>query len=151
MAAHIGETAGKKRGVLEKARGGVFFLDEAYALVPQTGQGFGPEAVAEILAYMENHRESPCVIIAGYEEETTEFLDTNLGLASRFNETVAFPAYSASTLVEITLRMAASGQDSFTREALPAPRWRCAGPESMTTLTEGDVWVALGKKYPQAV
>lgn len=67
VAAHVGETAGKTRAVLEGARGGVFFLDEAYALAPRTGQDFGPEAVAELLAFMENNRTDFAVIAAGYE------------------------------------------------------------------------------------
>lgn len=118
VAPHIGETAGKTRRRLEEAHGGVFFLDEAYALVPQTGQDFGPEAVAELLAYMENHRSDLCVIVAGYEAEMVEFLDVNPGLASRFSETIRFPAYDAATLTQITARMAESGQDRLTPNAV---------------------------------
>lgn len=118
VAPHIGETAGRTRKRLEEARGGVFFLDEAYALAPRTPQDFGPEAVAELLAYMENHRDSLCVIAAGYEDETREFLDVNPGLSSRFSETISFPAYDAPTLVEITSRMAAQQQDRFTPDGL---------------------------------
>lgn len=118
VAPHVGETAGKTRKRLEEAHGGVFFLDEAYALVPSTSQDFGPEAVAELLAYMENHRSDLCVIVAGYEQEMAEFLDVNPGLASRFSETITFPAYDAPTLVQITARMASHGQDRFTHEAL---------------------------------
>lgn len=118
VALHIGETAGKTRKRLEEARGGVFFLDGAYALVPRTGQDFGPEAVAEILGYMENHRSDLCVIVAGYEAERASFLDVNPGLASRFSQTIRFAAYDASTLVQITASMAGQGQDAFTPEAL---------------------------------
>lgn len=118
VAPHIGETAGKTRGKLEEARGGVFFLDEAYALVPSTTQDFGPEAVAELLAFMENNRSDLCVIVAGYESEMQQFLTVNPGLASRFCETIKFPAYDAPTLVQITASMAGQGQDSFTPEAL---------------------------------
>lgn len=117
VAPHIGETAGKTRAALEKARGGVFFLDEAYALAPRTPQDFGPEAVAELLAYMENNRSDLAVIAAGYEAQTREFLEVNPGLASRFSETITFPAYDAPTLVQITASMAAQGQDTLTDEA----------------------------------
>lgn len=120
VAPHVGETAGKTRSRLEEAKGGVFFLDEAYALVPRTGQDFGPEAVAELLAYMENHRSDLCVIVAGYEAEMKEFLGVNPGLASRFSERIDFPAYDAATLVQISANMAEGGQDSFTQEALDA-------------------------------
>lgn len=118
VARHVGETAGKTRKRLEEARGGVFFLDEAYALVPRAGQDFGPEAVAELLAFMENNRDGLCVIVAGYEQEMADFLDVNPGLASRFSETIRFPAYDAPTLVQITASMAETGQDRFTPEAL---------------------------------
>lgn len=117
VAPHIGETAGKTRAVLEKAQGGVFFLDEAYALAPRTPQDFGPEAVAELLAYMENHRSDLAVIAAGYEAETRDFLTINPGLASRFSETILFPAYGAGALVQITEGMAGAAQDAFTPEA----------------------------------
>lgn len=117
VAPHIGETAGKTRAVLEQAFGGVFFLDEAYALAPRTPQDFGPEAVAELLAYMENNRNALAVIAAGYEAQTRDFLEVNPGLASRFSETITFPAYDAPTLVQITASMAGQGRDTFTDEA----------------------------------
>lgn len=118
VAPHIGETAPKTRAKLEEARGGVFFLDEAYALVAQTEKDFGPEAIAEIMTFMENQRDAVCVIVAGYEQEMEEFLNTNTGLASRFSETIHFPSYDAATLVQVTKNMAAEGHDTVTAEAL---------------------------------
>lgn len=111
---HIGSTAAKTRAKLEEAGGGVFFLDEAYTLAPKTQQDFGPEAVAELLTYMENNRGKICVIADGYEDKMEAFLDTNPGLASRFSERVTFSAYDAATLVEITAGMAAEGRDEIT-------------------------------------
>lgn len=114
---HIGGTAEKTGAALERARGGVFFLDEAYSLAPQSPQDFGPEAVAEILTYMENHRTDLCVIAAGYEDRMEQFLDINPGLPSRFSERIVFPSYDAPTLVEITVKIAAEARDEIEPEA----------------------------------
>jgi SpoVK/Ycf46/Vps4 family AAA+-type ATPase len=107
---HVGETAIKTREAFLRARGGVLFIDEAYSLHNDGysgGDALGSEAVETLLGLMENHRDEIAVIIAGYGEEMSRFLDANRGLASRFARTLDFPAYSAEVLGLLFERAAA--------------------------------------------
>ena len=109
---YVGQTAAKTTEVLEKALGGVLFVDEAYMLTPEGGLGadwedvFGQEALDTIMAYMENHRDDLLVIVAGYREEMLRFLESNPGLRSRFTRFLEFPDYSESELSQIFQQMA---------------------------------------------
>ncbi len=119
VAGYIGQTATQTRKVIESALGGVLFIDEAYALSRKNyEQDFGHEAVAELLEQMETHRDDLSVIIAGYENEIDEFLETNPGLRSRFSRTINFPDYDAATCVEIARKMAADGDYVLTDAAV---------------------------------
>ncbi|GAA3241461.1 AAA family ATPase [Actinocorallia longicatena] len=106
---YIGHTAPRVRAAVERALGGVLFIDEAYSLTPADSyQDYGHEAVAELLKLMEEHRSDLVVIVAGYEGEMLRFLDFNPGLASRFPTVVDFPDYTDDNLVEIFAFMAAT-------------------------------------------
>ena len=105
---YIGETSGKTRKLIEQAYGGVLFIDEAYNLVQGGDEDYGPEAVAELLAQMENHRDDLIVIVAGYPREMSTFLDSNPGLRSRFQTRIEFPDYSNEELARIFQLMAKS-------------------------------------------
>ena len=109
VAGFVGQTAIKTREVVEKADGGVLFIDEAYSLTGRgDGQDYGSEAVETLLAEMENRRDDLCVIVAGYQDKMEQFLSSNPGLRSRFSRTLYFPDYSADELVEIFRRNAES-------------------------------------------
>ena len=99
----VGQTAIKTTEVLESARGGVLFLDEAYSLVPEGGSGndFGQEAITTILKFMEDNREDFVFVGAGYPIEMERFINSNSGFASRFNEIIDFPDYEAEELGKI--------------------------------------------------
>jgi SpoVK/Ycf46/Vps4 family AAA+-type ATPase len=101
VAGYVGQTALKTRNVLEKALGGVLFIDEAYALLGSNND-FGQEAIDTIVKFMDDHRENIIVILAGYDEDMEEFLDSNAGLRSRFPNIVEFPDYTPSELLQIS-------------------------------------------------
>ena len=102
VAGYVGQTALKTKAVLDQAKGGVLFIDEAYALSAGPAEGsFGDEAIATLLKYMEDYREDLIVIVAGYTEPMQAFLRSNPGLKSRFNKFIEFPDYSAAELREI--------------------------------------------------
>ena len=103
VAKYMGQTAMKTDTVIQQALDGVLFIDEAYSLVPEGGNGsdYGQEAIATLLKRMEDHRDRLVVIIAGYKDEMQRFIDSNPGLQSRFNRYIDFPDYSGKELSEI--------------------------------------------------
>ncbi|MFF2045192.1 right-handed parallel beta-helix repeat-containing protein [Kitasatospora sp. NPDC058170] len=99
---HIGSTAIRTAAAFDRARGGVLFIDEAYALAPEDGaRDFGREAIDTLVKLMEDHRDEVVVIVAGYTAEMERFLSANPGVSSRFSRTVTFPDYTADELLEI--------------------------------------------------
>ena len=103
VAKYMGQTALKTDTVIQQALDGVLFIDEAYSLVPEGGNGsdYGQEAIATLLKRMEDYRDRLVVIIAGYKDEMQRFIDSNPGLQSRFNRYIDFPDYSGKELTEI--------------------------------------------------
>ena len=103
VAKYLGQTALKTDTVVQQAIHGVLFIDEAYALVPEDGNGqdYGQEAISTLLKRMEDYRDSLVVIIAGYRNEMQRFIDSNPGLQSRFNRYIDFPDYTAAELTDI--------------------------------------------------
>ncbi|MEY9875295.1 Cdc6-like AAA superfamily ATPase [Streptacidiphilus sp. MAP12-33] len=100
---HIGSTALRTAEAFDRSRGGVLFIDEAYALAPEdAGRDFGREAIDTLVKLMEDHRDEVVVIVAGYTTEMERFLAANPGVASRFSRTITFPDYTAAELLRIT-------------------------------------------------
>lgn len=101
---YIGETAQKTRRILEKAKGGILFIDEAYSLSwSDSARDFGFEAIATILKYMEDARDDLIVICAGYTQPMEFFVRSNPGLASRFPITIQFEDLRDYDLAELFL------------------------------------------------
>ncbi len=101
VAGYVGQTALKTQKVIEKAMGGVLFVDEAYALNGKSENDFGQEAIDTLLKAMEDHRDDLVVIVAGYTDLMDKFIHSNPGLESRFNRFLLFEDYSQDELMAI--------------------------------------------------
>jgi SpoVK/Ycf46/Vps4 family AAA+-type ATPase len=106
VAGCVGQTAIKTKEVIDNAKGGILFIDEAYSLYPQdSGTDFGPEAIETLLKAMEDYREDFIVIVAGYPDLMKNFLKSNPGLQSRFNTFINFEDYTLHELLEIFISL----------------------------------------------
>ncbi len=102
VAEYVGQTAPKTMEVVERARGGVLFIDEAYALASKDNQNsYNAEAIATLIKAMEDYRDDLVVIFAGYTKEMRDFLDSNSGIVSRIGYTLEFDDYTEDELVAI--------------------------------------------------
>ena len=113
---YVGWTAKIVRDKFAKARGGVLFIDEAYAL--NSDDHYGPEAINTIVQEMENHRDDVVVIFAGYPEPMEQFLQANEGLRSRIAFHLDFPDYNAEEMTEIFRLMVKEQGYTCEQEAL---------------------------------
>jgi len=102
----VGQTATKTKKVIDQAKGGILFIDEAYALVKDSENDYGQEAIEVLLKAMEDYRDDLVIIAAGYTDRMANFLGSNPGLRSRFPRVVSFPDYLAEELEEIFRREA---------------------------------------------
>lgn len=102
VAGYMGQTALKTAQVIKKAKGGVLFIDEAYALSSEDGSNdYGKEAIDTLVKGMEDYRDDLVVIVAGYVDEMKKFIAMNPGLRSRFNKYINFEDYTANEMLDI--------------------------------------------------
>ena len=103
VAEYVGQTAPRTMAILQKAMGGVLFIDEAYSLASGSGNdnSFNDEAIATLVQGMENYRDNLVVIFAGYTKEMQAFLNSNSGIVSRIGYTLEFEDYTDDELIEI--------------------------------------------------
>lgn len=122
VAGYVGQTAIKTKKVIDKAMGGVLFIDEAYALNGKSENDFGQEAIDTILKAMEDHRDDLVVIVAGYTELMEDFVHSNPGLESRFNRFMFFPDYSVEEMMGIFDMRCKGSCYTLTEDARPLVR-----------------------------
>ena len=109
----MGDTEANVKNYVNKAMGGVLFIDEAYALMDNYGtQGsYGMDAVNTLLNLLENRKGEFVCIMAGYTKEMGEFVRMNPGIPSRCNVTIEFPDYSPRELEQLFRRMLVSNDE----------------------------------------
>ncbi|WP_125573052.1 AAA family ATPase [Levilactobacillus huananensis] len=114
---NVGGTAIQTKKILEKALGGVLFIDEAYTLYQDGGSvNWGQEAVDTILKFMEDHRDDLMIIFAGYTKEMKDFMHMNPGLISRAPNIFDFQDYTGTEVVEIGMKLLDDQQFTFNRD-----------------------------------
>ena len=120
---YVGHTAPKTKEVLQKAIGGVLFIDEAYYLHrPDNERDYGQEAIGILLQFMENRRDSLVVVLAGYKNRMDQFFRSNPGLHSRIAHHIDFPDYGLDELMAIAGLMAGQRMYSFDDDSRQAFR-----------------------------
>jgi SpoVK/Ycf46/Vps4 family AAA+-type ATPase len=123
VGAYVGQTEENVRAAVERAIGGVLFIDEAYSLKRegQTGNDYGQTAVDTLVSLMTGSEYGGkfAVILAGYPDEMRQFLDANPGLRSRFPNSnhIHLPDYSNEELVAIAEKVAIDNDYVLTEEA----------------------------------
>ena len=121
VAEYVGQTAIKTYSVIERALGGILFIDEAYSLSSKNNS-YNDEAIATLIKAMEDNRDNLVVIFAGYTKEMQDFINSNSGIASRIGYTLNFKDYTSSELIEIFKGMISKAGFKITNEALNKAR-----------------------------
>jgi probable Rubsico expression protein CbbX len=102
VAEYIGQTAPKTKAVLERAMGGVLFIDEAYTLYrADDSKDYGQECIDILMQVMENQRDKLVVILAGYRDRMDHFFESNPGMSSRIAHHLDFAEYEVDELLAI--------------------------------------------------
>ena len=118
---YVNQTAGKTRGKIKEARGGILFVDEAYQLTQSLMRGqsdFSGEAIDEMMRVMnESGRKSTTFCFAGYKKEMEEFLTFNPGLPSRIKYRFHFDDYTVPDLCVIVKKKMAHKGYLFSKDA----------------------------------
>lgn len=117
VAEYLGQSEIKTKKVLEEAKGGVLFIDEAYSLSEDEDE-YGKAVINTLLKFMEDNRDDTLIIVAGYTDEIRKFIKSNPGLESRFNTYLDFPNYSTSELISILQLIITENDYSITSEEL---------------------------------
>jgi SpoVK/Ycf46/Vps4 family AAA+-type ATPase len=115
---YIGQTAPKVQKAIEKARGGILFVDEAYALSDRgdDGKDFGKEALEVFIKEMSDGKGDLAIVFAGYPKQMTAFINRNPGMKSRIQSIINFPDYTPDELMQIA-KYAADKRDVKLNEA----------------------------------
>eukprot|EP00438_Fugacium_kawagutii_P033373 Skav231034 [mRNA] locus=scaffold1869:260877:262010:- [translate_table: standard] len=103
VAEYVGQTGPKTQKVIDQAKQGVLFIDEAYRLSQDSGKSdFGREAIEQLMAAMNDPPgKAPIMVFAGYADDMDTFMQANSGLYRRIGYTFDFSDYSPFELAEI--------------------------------------------------
>jgi probable Rubsico expression protein CbbX len=117
---YVGHTAPKTKEQLQKAEGGIMFIDEAHHLYkPDNERDYGAEAIELLLQVMENQREDLILIFGGKKEKLEIFFNSNPGISSRIGNHLDFPDYKVNDLTQITqFLLHKHNRYKFTNESL---------------------------------
>jgi probable Rubsico expression protein CbbX len=100
---YVGHTAPKTKEQLQRATGGILFIDEAHHLYkPDNERDYGSEAIELLLQVMENQRDDLIIVFSGGKDKIEMFFNSNPGVSSRIGNHVDFKDYNVSDLTEIT-------------------------------------------------
>lgn len=118
IAGYQGQTALKVKSVIEKAKGGVLFIDEAYSITENDhSDSYGRECLTELTKALEDYRDDLVVIVAGYTEPMEKFFESNPGLKSRFNTFIEFNDYTSNELISILKLMCKNNDYTLSADA----------------------------------
>ena len=110
----MGGALEKVKQIIEKARGGVLFIDEAYALVEDEKDFYGKQVLTELMYSIEKYRGEIVLIMAGYKEQIDELIRKyNPGMASRISTVISFEEYTLEELVQIFYCMTKKGELNY--------------------------------------
>lgn len=130
------DSATKTRMIIQKAYGGVLFIDEAYTIIDGSG-GYGKEVVATLIKEMEDNRDKLIIVLAGYKDDMKRLLDANEGFKSRIKEYLEFPDYNTQEMKEIFTAMAHSEGFVVSEEALSNFEIRCNKERKLSSFGNG--------------
>lgn len=123
IAGYQGQTALKVKKVIERSRGGVLFIDEAYSITEnEHSDSYGRECLTELTKALEDYRDDLVVIVAGYTEPMNKFFESNPGLKSRFNNFIEFADFQAKELKEILAAMCSDNDYTMNKELVSVIR-----------------------------
>lgn len=135
---YVGHSAAKTKTVVQRALGGVLFVDEAYSLARGGERDFGREVTDVLVKAMEDHRSDFVLILAGYGDEMDRYLRTNPGLRSRFPLHLEFPNLLPAELVDVTDRMLQCRDYHLSPAARARVQFLLRSPGSAPALTTGN-------------
>ncbi|AFM04170.1 AAA+ family ATPase [Bernardetia litoralis DSM 6794] len=117
---YIGQTAPKVKDIIDRARGGVLFIDEAYSLIRsgEDSKDYGQEVIEILVKEISDGKGDIAIILAGYTQPMETLLESNPGLKSRFPVQFEFPDYTPAELLEIAKLTEKESDLEFTPEAL---------------------------------
>ena len=154
---YVGETPQKTLKIIEEAKGGVLFIDEAFTLVRQEKEDFGKEALEILLKRMDELPFEFSVIAAGYPKEMNHFINSNPGLKSRFTHFFNFEDLNPNELLEVFKKIASAEEYILTKEAeelitkefieLYRKRDETFGNARLVKNYFNEIKIQLGKRY----